>query len=91
MLIDESVRPDYINWKIGNSMTPHLAANADKIANFGNAVSGGNCSSYSNALLRFGGTANNIVKSMTTNPTIWQYAKKAGYRTVYIDGQSGSE
>ncbi len=89
MLIDESVRPDYINWKVGNSITPNLALNADRIVNFGNAVSGGNCSSYSNALLRFGGTQKNLVKSMTTNPTIWQYAKAAGYRTVYIDGQSG--
>ena len=89
MLIDESVRPDYLNWKTGNAATPNLALNANKIINFGNAVSGGNCSSYSNALLRFGGTQQNIVKSITSNPTIWQYAKAAGYRTVYIDGQSG--
>lgn len=24
---------------------------------------------------------------LKTNPSIWQYAKKAGYRTIYIDGQ----
>ena len=89
MLVDESVRPDYFNWKIGNKVTPNLALNANKIVNFGNAASGGNCSSYSNALLRFGGTQKDMVKSMASNPTIWQYAKAAGYRTVYIDGQSG--
>lgn len=89
LLVDESVRPDYLNWKPGNPVTPKLAANAGKIVNFGKAVSGGNCSSYSNAILRLGGTRTNIIKSMRTNPEIWKFAKKAGYRTVFIDGQSG--
>lgn len=89
MLIDESVRPDYFNWKPGNPYTPKLAANKHNIVNFGQAASGGNCSSYSNAILRLGGTSNDISTSITTNPTIWQYAKQAGYRTVYIDGQTG--
>jgi len=89
MLIDESVRPDYFNWKPGNPYTPKLAANKHRIVNYGHAVSGGNCSSYSNAILRLGGTRNDISTSITTSPTIWQYAKQAGYRTVFIDGQSG--
>lgn len=89
MLIDESVRGDYLNWADGNPYTPALAANKAKIVNFGMAASGANCSSYSNAILRFGPNRNNLVKTAMTNPVIWQYAKKAGYRTVYIDGQSG--
>ena len=89
MLIDESVRPDYLNWKPGNPYTPRLAANKHHIVNYGPAASGGNCSSYSNAILRLGGTRNDISTSIRFNPTIWQYAKQAGYRTVYIDGQSG--
>jgi len=87
MLVDESVRGDYFNWKKGNPYTPMLAANKSRIVNFGMAVSGANCSSYSNAILRFGPVSDNLVKTANTNPTIWQYAKKAGYRTVYIDAQ----
>lgn len=89
MLIDESVRGDYLNWRKGNPFTPVLAANKTKIVNYGVAVSGANCSSYSNAILRFGPVHGNFVQTTLTNPTIWEYAKKAGYRTVYIDGQSG--
>lgn len=89
LLVDESVRPDYFHWQPLNPYTPQIAANADRIVNFGQAVSGGNCSSYSNAILRLGGTRKNITTSIRTNPEIWRYAKKAGYRTVYIDGQSG--
>ena len=89
MLIDESVRPDYLNWQPGNPYTPQLAANSHRIVNYGQAASGGNCSSYSNAILRLGGTRKNISNAIRFNPTIWQYAKRAGYRTVYIDGQSG--
>lgn len=89
MLVDESVRPDYFHWQLFNPYTPQIAKNADKIVNYGQAVSGGNCSSYSNAILRLGGTRDDIIKSIRTNPEIWKYAKKAGYRTVYIDGQSG--
>ena len=89
MLIDESVRPDYFSWKPGNPYTPQLAANKHRIINYGQVASAGNCSSYSNAILRLGGTHTDITTSVRANPTIWQYAKQAGYRTVYIDGQSG--
>jgi lipid A ethanolaminephosphotransferase len=89
MLIDESVRGDYLDWAPNNPYTPQLAANKNRIVNFGNTVSGGNCSSYSNAILRFGVVADDVVNSARTSPTIWQYAKKVGYRTVFIDGQSG--
>lgn len=89
MLIDESVRPDYFNWKPGNPYTPLLAANQHRLANFGQASSGGNCSSYSNAILRLGGTPDQMTDAIRRNPSIWQYAKKAGFRTIYIDGQSG--
>lgn len=87
-LVDESIRPDYINWNKGNPYTPMLAANKERVWIFGQALSGGNCSSFSNAILRLGGTRRSLVKSIKSNPTIWQYAKRAGFRTVYIDGQS---
>lgn len=89
MLIDESVRADYIFWEKGNPVTPILAAHKEKIVDFGQAVSGGNCSSYSNAILRFGPNPKDIIRTSQSSPTIFQYAKKAGFYTVFIDGQSG--
>ncbi len=88
VLVDESVRGDYFNWQAGNPYTPFLAANKSRIVNYGMAVSGANCSSYSNAIIRFGAVRKNLVNTANTNPTIWQYAKKAGFRTVYIDAQA---
>ncbi|HSI39987.1 MAG TPA: sulfatase-like hydrolase/transferase [Xanthobacteraceae bacterium] len=89
VLVDESVRGDYIDWTPGNPYTPELAALAPRIVDFGPASSGGNCSHYSNAILRFGAARERMGQALLTNPTLWQYAKKAGYRTVYIDGQAG--
>ncbi len=91
MMIGESVRGDYIDWKPGNPYTPELAALKAKgqIVDFGPAVSGGNCSHYSNAILRFDAKENAIGRAMLSQPTLWQFAKKAGFRTVYIDGQAG--
>ena len=88
-LVGESVRYDAINWKAGNPVTPRLATMKNSIINFGTASSGGNCSNYSNAILRLSPSDQNVSGTILTNPTIWQYAKKAGYRTVYIDSQSG--
>lgn len=88
MLIDESIRGDYIDWTVGNPYTPELASLKDRIVNFGPAVSGGNCSVYSNALLRFDAARTDLGPKLLTNPTVWQYAKKAGFRTTYIDAQA---
>ncbi len=89
LLVGESVRGDYIDWTPGNPYTPEMAALRDRFINFGLASSGGNCSNSSNAILRLGGNRTDLVHAMNANPTIWQYAKRAGYHTVYIDGQSG--
>ncbi len=89
MLIDESVRGDYVSLTPGNIFTPKLAARKQRIVDFGAAASGGNCSHYSNALIRFGASRDNIAQSVKTNPSIWQYAKAAGFRTVFIDAQAG--
>ena len=88
MLVDESVRGDYIDWTPGNPYTPELARLQPRLIDFGHAASAGNCSHYSNALLRFAAARDRLGAGVLTNPTIWQYAKRAGYRTVYIDAQS---
>ncbi len=88
-LVDESVRADFIDWRAGNPFTPEIARNQSRIVNYGPAASGGNCSHYSNAILRFGGARHDLTRTMLRNATLWQYAKQAGYRTVFIDGQAG--
>jgi glucan phosphoethanolaminetransferase (alkaline phosphatase superfamily) len=58
---------------------------------FGESASTANCSAASNALLRWGVEQSRIQKpgyEPRSNPTIWAYAKAAGYRTSLIDGQS---
>lgn len=89
MLVDESIRHEYLDFTPGNPHTPRLAALKDRFVDFGPAVSGGNCSNTSNAILRFGASRKDVTGSINTNPTIWSFAKKAGYRTVYIDAQAG--
>lgn len=88
-IVDESVRADYLDFTPGNPFTPELAKLAPRLADFGPSASGGNCSHYSNAILRFSASRDAMGRAVLANPTLWQYAKKAGYRTVYIDGQAG--
>lgn len=90
MLVDESVRADYINLSPGNPYTPQFAELAGKFVNFGPAASTGNCSSYSNVLLRYGVSRQDITGNANKNPSLWEYAKLSGYRTVFIDAQAGN-
>jgi len=85
LLVGESVRPDFISLVPGNRLTPYLASRRDMIVDFGPAVSGNNCSHYANAILRLGAGANDVINTVNASPTIWQYAHKAGFRTVYIN------
>ncbi|WP_119272467.1 sulfatase-like hydrolase/transferase [Taklimakanibacter deserti] len=87
MLVDESVRADYLDFSPGNPVTPDLPALKANFVDFGPAASGGNCSHYSNFILRSGARRSDLTTSVNTNPLIWSYAKKAGYRTVFIDAQ----
>lgn len=89
MLVDESIRGDYVDLTVNNPHTPELARLAPKLVDFGPAASGGDCSNYSNAILRFMASRRDLTHTVNTNPTIWQYAKQAGYRTVFIDAQAG--
>jgi glucan phosphoethanolaminetransferase (alkaline phosphatase superfamily) len=90
MMVDESIRPEFLDTTPGNKMTPGIASVSDKLIDYGHAVSGGNCSHYSNSILRFMVDRDNIVQSANTSPMVWDFARKAGYRTVFIDGQAGN-
>jgi lipid A ethanolaminephosphotransferase len=89
-LIDESVAAAYLDIDNGQGGVrsglaeprPGLA-----IANFGYAASITNCSWGSNLTLRYGGTRADYRRIDATGPSLFAYAKAAGFHTVYIDAQ----
>jgi lipid A ethanolaminephosphotransferase len=83
LVVDESVRADFLRAEV----VPFLSAQGRRLADYGYAVSGNNCSVFSNLILRFGGIRERLPESIRTQPSIWSFAHAAGYTTVYIDGQ----
>ena len=87
LIVDESVRADFLDLNLERGVTPFLRSRGESIANFGYAVSASNCSLFSNLTLRFGGTPERVSESIRSGPSIWSYAHAAGFRTVYVDAQ----
>ncbi len=90
LIVDESVSGDFIDLNVPRGTTPFLASQADSVANFGLATSASNCSNASNAVLRLGANPlrlgpghNNIL----TNPSVWKYARNAGFETNFVEAQ----
>ncbi|WP_332769537.1 sulfatase-like hydrolase/transferase [Pseudomonas koreensis] len=89
LIIDESITGNYldINAPFGVHSNLKQAPAGVDIFNYGYAASIANCSADTNVTLRYGGTRNDYMRINSTLPSIWQYAKNAGLRTVYIDSQ----
>jgi len=87
LIIDESVRGDYLDINGGEGLTSSLARDDGSTHNFALAASATNCSGGSNVILRFGGTRDGYHRAMNTQPSIWAYARAAGLKTVYLDAQ----
>jgi len=85
VIVDESIRGDYLDLNSSTGVKTNFPP--DKYINFGIASSTANCSDSSNVSLRYGATRSNHLNDINTNPSIWSYAKKAGFSTIYIDGQ----
>jgi len=89
MVVDESVRGNVLginNPELDN--TPHLSNASEILANFGVAISGANCSADSRAMMRFGLQPRNLPdvdQVWTRIPTLWQYVKAAGFKSVFLD------
>jgi len=89
LIIDESISGNYldINAPFGVHSNLKQAPAGVDIFNYGYAASIANCSADTNVTLRYGGTRSDYMRINSTLPSIWQYAKSAGLRTVYIDSQ----
>lgn len=91
-MIDESIGGSYLSINgYEKDSTPYLSSIQDKFVNLGLASSAANCSAESNISLMSGIQLNQLPDRdnlALKNPSIFQYAKKAGYKTHYISGQS---
>jgi glucan phosphoethanolaminetransferase (alkaline phosphatase superfamily) len=94
LIVDESVSGDFIDLNVPRGTTPFLVSQASSVANFGLVVSASNCSNASNAILRLGANPDTLGvgdNSILSNPSVWKYAKKAGFETSFIEAQYISE
>ncbi|OYP98415.1 sulfatase [Pseudomonas mandelii] len=89
LVIDESISGNYLDINAPFGVHSNLKEPRPGVAifNYGYAASIANCSADTNITLRYGGTRADYMRINSTMPSIWQYAKKAGLRTVYIDAQ----
>lgn len=89
LIVDESIAPNYLDINHADGVYSGLASAPEGLAivNYGIAAAITNCSAGSNKTLRFGGTRENYRLIGKTYPSIWAYARKAGFHTVYLDGQ----
>lgn len=90
LIVDESVSGDFVDLNRMRGTTPFLLSEADIIANFGLAISATNCSYSSNAILRLGADPRRIGEpeySILAHPSVWKYARLAGFETTFIEAQ----
>lgn len=90
LIVDESVRGDYLGINTASeATTPYLSKGEAPLINFGIASSIANCSAETRLALRTGLRKSQIPDSNYSGlkqPSIWQFAKRAGLKTIYIDG-----
>jgi glucan phosphoethanolaminetransferase (alkaline phosphatase superfamily) len=92
MIMDESVRGDQLSINSDERETTPFLKDEPRLINFGLAVSGGNCSSISRTIFRYGLRQHHLPNQWNEgakSPLIWQFARNAGYHTIHIDGIAG--
>ncbi|MDF0585118.1 sulfatase-like hydrolase/transferase [Bradyrhizobium yuanmingense] len=94
-IVDESVRSDYLGFNDpSKSTTPYLKSRTAELITFGNAVAAANCSGSSRFVIRTGLRPDQLPdkdERGLKSPSMWMFAKRAGYRTIYIDGYATSK
>lgn len=89
LIVDESIAGRYLDINDATGVRSGLASPPPGIvvSNFGLAASITNCSFGSNLTLRYGGTRDGYHRINAAMPSIFAYAKRAGFATIYIDAQ----
>jgi len=96
-VIDESIGGKYLSVNgFEKNTTPYLESiiNSNMIANYGIVNSVANCSATSNLMIRIGLSSHtkhaetDYILTRNKLPTIYQYAKRAGYKTWLFDSQA---
>lgn len=94
LIVDESISGDFIDLNVPRGTTPFLLSQSGSIVNFGLALSASNCSNASNAVLRLGANPhipNFSDEGILANPSVWKYARKAGFETNFVEAQNITE
>jgi glucan phosphoethanolaminetransferase (alkaline phosphatase superfamily) len=90
-IVDESIGGEYLSINgYEKETTPYLKSIEDKFINLGISSSAANCSASSNLIMMSGIQLNELPDKENRSlkkATIFQYAKKAGYKTHYISEQ----
>ncbi len=86
VVMDESIRGDLIDLNLEGGAVTALAGRPDVI-NFGVASSIANCSYATNIGFRYGIGRRDHVRQLATHPSIWAYARRAGFDTYFFDAQ----
>lgn len=86
LIVDESIRGDFLSLN-NSSGVPVSQAIRDHWVNFGLVSAISNCSDSTNVGLRKGVRPDSYLEDTYEQATVWQFAKQAGYQTVYLDGQ----
>jgi lipid A ethanolaminephosphotransferase len=88
-VVDESVRGDFLGINNPSEITtPFLSTNNSTLINFGIAASITNCSIDTRLALRAGLRRDQIPDydyASLKQTSMWQFAKRAGFKTVYLD------
>lgn len=89
LIVDESVAGHYLDINHRHGVRSGLAeARAGvTVHNYGLAASITHCSLGTNQTLRYGGTRGDYRRINAAMPSIWDYARRAGFHTVLIDAQ----
>lgn len=87
VIMDESVRGDWLDLNTPNGIPTHLLSQLQRGANFGLIASFANCSAASNLSFRYAARRASFLTDIKMRPSLWALAKHAGYKTIYLDGQ----
>ena len=89
LVVDESVAGHYLDINRAEGVRSGLAEPRDGVAvrNYGIAAAMSHCSLGTNLTLRYGGTRGDYQRINAVMPSIWDYARRAGFRPVLVDAQ----